>query len=94
MLYLALSEDQFTATQKIGFFSSCPQWQCSIPEWQELVDAGYCYCDDTVYRAHEVYSTPDFQMSAPDSNGVSSEAGDQYFEDTRQHLYDSGKLQI
>lgn len=41
-----------------------------------------------------VYSTPGFEMCEPDARGVSSEASDQYFEDTRKHLYDSGKLQI
>lgn len=95
MLYLVLTEDQMKAIEQINNFGKCHIFRIMRhSQWQELVDAGYCYRDGVIYREHETYQTPGFEMSAPDANGVSSEDGDRLFEDTRQHLYDSGKLQI
>ena len=63
-------------------------------QWQELVEACYCYRDGDFYRAHETYTTPDFQMCEPDARGTTTQAADQQFEDTRWHLFMDGKLQL
>lgn len=96
MLNLVLTESQFVAVRMLDFYllRLCPVWRCSEREWQELVDACYCWRDGNIYRAHEVYTTPGFEMSEPDAQGMSSEAAEQDFELRREHMYESGKLQL
>lgn len=95
MLYLVLTEDQMKAIEQINNFGRCHIIRIMRhSQWQELVDAGYCYRDGNVYRAHETYQTRGFEMSTSDANEVSGEASDQYFEDTREHMFRDGRLQI
>lgn len=95
MLTLVLTREQTVAVSYLNFFGSCPHWRCSYEEWKELIDADYCWRDCLTYRAHETYATPGFQLCEPDAKGISTEAGDNAFEDSAngKRLIESGWMQ-
>jgi len=92
-LELVLTEKQTFAVEIIERDSACFHAVCKPEEWQELISAGYCWKDGSLYRAHETYEAPG-GMCLPDLLGHTSEAADRNFEEMQHARFENGSLQL
>jgi hypothetical protein len=82
--------DAISILKQIG---SCPAFFCSSDEWKELQAQYICRPSETEERVYEVWVL-DAGFELLDCEAKASENGDRYFEETRQHLFTSGKLRL
>lgn len=89
MLTLALTETQAYAQGWLNDGDKVPRWYLDDWEWDELkASMELQFENNFVYAA-----VLDAGYTEPGERTINSEADDRYFDETRQALYDSGRLQ-